>query len=95
MDYYMQQHPELLLALDIAAFRRQQIQNRLNNGNRGGNQSVSSTLGQYDVPVGNDRLYAHYPNYNSTQNNEGLASTLIQQSGIQFSSNEDQISQNI
>jgi hypothetical protein len=23
MDYYMQQHPELLLALDIAAFRRQ------------------------------------------------------------------------
>lgn len=26
MDYYMQQHPELLLALDIAAFRRQQMQ---------------------------------------------------------------------
>lgn len=25
MDYYMQQHPELLLALDIAAFRRQQM----------------------------------------------------------------------
>lgn len=23
MEYYMQQHPELLLALDIAAFRRQ------------------------------------------------------------------------
>jgi hypothetical protein len=23
MDYYMQQHPDLLLALDIAAFRRQ------------------------------------------------------------------------
>lgn len=23
MDYYVQQHPELLLALDIAAFRRQ------------------------------------------------------------------------
>lgn len=22
MDYYMQQHPDLLLALDIAAFRR-------------------------------------------------------------------------
>jgi len=22
MEYYMQQHPELLLALDIAAFRR-------------------------------------------------------------------------
>ena len=29
MDYYMQQHPELLLALDIAAFRRQQMQQRL------------------------------------------------------------------
>lgn len=29
MDYYMQQHPDLLLALDIAAFRRQQIQQRL------------------------------------------------------------------
>lgn len=23
MDYYVQQHPDLLLALDIAAFRRQ------------------------------------------------------------------------
>lgn len=32
MDYYMQHHPELLLALDIAAFRRQQIQNRLHAG---------------------------------------------------------------
>lgn len=29
MDYYVQQHPELLLALDIAAFRRQQMQERL------------------------------------------------------------------
>ena len=26
MDYYMRQHPDLLLALDIAAFRRQQMQ---------------------------------------------------------------------
>ena len=29
IEYYMQQHPELLLALDIAAYRRQQVQNRL------------------------------------------------------------------
>jgi hypothetical protein len=28
MDYYVQQHPDLLLALDIAAFRRQQMQQR-------------------------------------------------------------------
>jgi len=29
MDYYMRQHPDLLLALDIAAYRRQQMQQRL------------------------------------------------------------------
>jgi len=26
MEYYMQQHPDLMLALDIAAYRRQQMQ---------------------------------------------------------------------
>jgi hypothetical protein len=36
MDYYMQQHPDLLLALDIAAFRRQQMQQRMQANNSTG-----------------------------------------------------------
>lgn len=40
----MQQHPELLLALDIAAYRRQQIQNRL----QGDEQPTDRALVQQD-----------------------------------------------
>ena len=54
MDYYMQQHPDLLLALDIAAFRRQQIQQRLQasstTGRAAGNVAEANAAAQQRSP---------------------------------------------
>ena len=44
MDLYMQQHPELLLALDIAAFRRQQAEQRMQANGQPSQEAQDSTL---------------------------------------------------